>query len=142
MIVNGQVHFTGSNRNTALKEIDKALALETSNLIELSAQFLDQNQILVSYKITGELPVKSVLNLALVERGITTEVKRGENGGRTLHQDNVVLVFESGKASAKSGKTEFTVTPSVNWDQAMVIAYLQSGDFKTIHGASQVSIKR
>ena len=55
-----------------------------------------------------------------------------------MHQDNVVLVFESEKASVKSGKTEFTVQPSVNWDQAMVIAYLQSGDFKTIHGASQV----
>ena len=101
MIVNGQVHFTGSKRNTALKEIDKALTLGTSNLIELSTQFLDQNQILVSYKIAGELPAKSVLNVALVERSITTQVKRGENGGRTLHQDNVVLVFESGKGISK-----------------------------------------
>ncbi len=140
MIINGKVHFSGSNRSATSQEIKEALGQKVRNGIELMARCIERRLIQVSYKIAGALPAKSVLNLALVESGLTTSVKRGENAGRTLYNDNVVRVFHSEKVSDTVGLAKITVPFDVDPKQSIVIAYLQSSDYKTIYGASKKAV--
>ncbi len=91
----------------------------------------------MNYTIKGDYAADN-LNFALVSATETTEVKRGENGGRTLVNDNVVKVFK-------------TITPSANGEvllydkssegkQLTVVAYFQQKNNLEIKGAAKTGV--
>ena len=93
MIINGQTSFVGSDKERAKQEIDKALTLPALAKINLEVNYGTQ-EISLGYSIEGA-PKGSIMNAALVERGLVSEALRGENAGRTLKHDNVVRQFKS-----------------------------------------------
>jgi hypothetical protein len=82
-----------------------------------------------------------VLNVALVERNIKRQIKRGENRGRTLRHENVVRSFQSVELNKKSGTAALTVPTSVDLDNASVIAYVQNPESKEIMGAQGMDLR-
>lgn len=137
MVVNGQEEFVGSNGWAAEKAIKKAsnTADEVSFIVEKISK--KDGQISFSYLATGTKSQQ--LNIALVERGIETYVKRGENGGRTLKHDNVVRAFEQ-----QSLQTEDEITIALPADidlaKSSIILYAQDGQSLAINGATRVSL--
>ncbi len=138
MIVNGQSEFVGSNRSKAESAI--AWALSQSQMMEIKLQKLGGAQVSelrLSFEVS---PARkgSVLHLALVERDLVNNIKRGENSGRTLSHDNVVRVFKTIALNGASGETVLMIPSFVNLKKSSIIAYVQDTATLKIVGASSI----
>lgn len=140
MIINGTEEFVGSDRQRAKRAIDAALKKPASVEVKLRAVAAIANRgegndprspsaatTTIEYEVTGVSP-GSVLNLALVERGLVTNVKRGENAGKTLRHENVVRMFVTKPAG--KGEVELPAKPNTS-----VIAYVQDAKTMEVLGA-------
>jgi len=74
---------------------------------------------------------------AVVERGPSTAVRRGENAGRSLRHENVVRVFETIHLdSGASGETEMTLPAPLVRAPGAVIGFVQNPQTMAILGAA------
>lgn len=120
VVVNGAAEFVGSEESRLNKTVEAELSKEATADLHLQTEQKD-NTINVMYE-TAQTDV--VLNVALVQPEATTEVKRGENGGRTLHHVNVVRAFASAKANGK-GIVALSLPKETNADSLQLIVYTQ-----------------
>jgi hypothetical protein len=141
MIVNGKDQFVGSNDNRAQNSIENRLNNTAAASVALKNVVISSsNQLQVDYTVGGAYS-GNVLNVAVVERNIKRQIKRGENRGRTLRHENVVRSFQSVELNEKSGTAALTVPTSVDLDNASVIAYVQNPGSKEIYGAQGRDLK-
>ena len=136
MIVNGSANFVGSDEAKAKAAIARALKRD-SDPIGLTVKGIEQNEIAITYHISDQLPDSRVLHLAVVERNITTQVKRGENGGRTLRHDNVVRALETLKYPNAQNTARIAIPDGVKWEDASLVAFVQDTQTMKIERASQ-----
>ncbi len=136
MVVNGETEFVGSNRARAQAAIERALKQSQDVSIMLARESVTESKVTVRYEVS-ELPQGYKVNLALVERDLVQNVKRGENRGRTLEHDNVVRAFQT--ASEARGLAKFELPAGANPDNCAVIAYVQHEHTMKIIAAEQVS---
>jgi hypothetical protein len=92
IVVNGTTEFVGSNEKRLSEEVQKGLENKSSSTLEVAVQKIN-NHVNVNYK-TGDRE-EVLLNVALVQPEAITQVRAGENGGRTLHHVNIVRGFKS-----------------------------------------------
>ena len=139
MIVNGASVFVGSKAATADTEIQKALQRSATHAVALAAQATDDS-VRVQFDVDG--PTKGrLLQLALVERGLSVDVKRGENGGRTLHHDNVVRQLKTLSLDKTSqGTISLKLPDGLDPQNTSVIAYVQNAQSLIISGASRAAL--
>jgi hypothetical protein len=142
MIVNGSTEFVGSDRTRARKHIDVALKQPPRATVKLSQeQGNDPSSVVFAYEV-GQAPRGGVLNLAVVERGLVSKVKRGENGGRTLRHENVVRAFQTTRlGEAAKGTVELKLPAGLVRKNASAIAYVQDADTWAVLGASAVELQ-
>lgn len=88
VVVNGSYQMVGSNEAQLKQSVDTEIKNMVNKDIELSARLANSGTVAVNYKINA--PVNTVLNIALVQGESQTNVKAGENEGRTLHHINIV----------------------------------------------------
>jgi hypothetical protein len=131
-VVNGTTEFVGSDRNKMTKSIERFKKMNKT--IALNA-LEDNNKVIVDYKINGQLSGENIL-LALVQKQATTDVKRGENGGRKLHHINIVRQFQSVK---NKNLIEFTLPGEKN--NFFIVALLQNDESGSIEGYKVAEIK-
>ncbi|MCH5598910.1 DUF1223 domain-containing protein [Niabella ginsengisoli] len=132
LIVNGKREFVGSDGGALSKALSEALAEKaTVNFTAFSVKKKD-DKILAEYKLEGDFK-NTVIHLALISSTEVTTVKRGENGGRTLENENVVKAFAT-KASQEAGYISLTDIPA-DFKGYSIIAYVQNKDDKKIIGA-------
>jgi hypothetical protein len=82
------------------------------------------------------------VRVVLTENGLTSIVKRGENGGRTLHHDAVVRqVLDAGLAGSPDVTLQTTVRPEWHRDHMHAVAILQGKKTQRIWGAGLVSLE-
>jgi len=137
MIVNGKEEFVGSNRRQAENAIKSALDQASKHKIKLELNNKHQ-QLDIKYNLEGSSK-GYLINVALVERDVSNKVPRGENGGKTLHHDNVVRAFETTHAN-KSGVLTLTIPNDINPANAAVIAFTQNAASWVISGATKASL--
>ena len=139
MIVNGQDAFVGSEAGTARQAIEHFLSLTPENKISFN---LDQsgNDLKINYVCT-HLSDRSVINFALVERGLTSHVHAGENEGRTLAHDNVVREFKTIAFDDNQGTIVIPKPQEKDLTRFSVIAFIQSKDNMVIAAATKVDLK-
>jgi hypothetical protein len=95
----------------------------------------------------AELPVGAnepmEVKVVVTESGLTSVVRRGENGGRTLHHDAVVRVMVGGAAVGGHPLTlGARLRPEWRVEQMRVIAVLQGRKSQRIWGAATVAVAR
>ena len=136
MVINGEHEFVGSNAAKAQQYITEALEGDAQLKIDL-APILDQknNSIQVD-AILSDMKNDLVLNFAIVERDLVREIARGENGGKTLHHDNVVRSFVTTKARDYKVGTELRYPKDVKLDNASLIVYAQDSKSMKVYGAA------
>jgi hypothetical protein len=78
------------------------------------------------------------LRVAVFETGLVTPVGKGENGGRTLHNDYVVRALTSAGKVEKPSKLSATLKLDKEWNRSNlgVVAFLQDPRSLEIRGAS------
>jgi hypothetical protein len=75
----------------------------------------------------------------LLSNSETTVVKRGENGGLTLANENIVRQLIT-KDAAAAGEIEFTAKDVPGKDNAAVIVFVQQQNGRKIIGAAMTRI--
>lgn len=142
MVVNGTVEFVGSDRRRAATAIASALTAVATTPLALSVEDAATgggHRVVVDYQ-TERPPERAVLNVAIVERGLVSEVARGENAGKTLRQDNVVRAFTSVGLDTERGRVELEAPPDLDPRQASVVGYVQTDGDKAIVGAAAIDM--
>jgi hypothetical protein len=87
-----------------------------------------------------------VLNVAVVEREVSTSVRAGENAGKTLRHANVVRAFVTAPLSSAAGSVVVQLPVPAPRDGAEVIAFVQrtsaDGGGMPILGAARSPLAR
>jgi hypothetical protein len=126
IVVNGSSEFVGSDAAKLKKAVaEKGQQTLVSDLSITTTK--TASGISISYSITGNEEV--LLNLALVQPEATTKVKRGENGGRTLHHVNVVRSLHTITAKG-NGTASIELPKELAYIPLNIVAFTQ--DKKTL----------
>lgn len=145
MIVNGTGGFVGSDEREAKKQIVAALATPAAVTVELIALIdpkspADKRLVKIQYAVEGSMR-GARLSLAVVERGLKTEVKRGENARRSLRHENIVRAFVELDVKENKGSAELTLPPDLKAENAQLIGYVQDLTSMQVRGAASTALK-
>ena len=124
MVVGGTEEFTGSDRGRADASLARALSHPAKVRLSIQPRFTSQDAATVDYTVS-EVPAGAVLNVAVVERRVTTSVRSGENAGKTLRHANVVSGFVSVPLTARTGSVMVHFPASLSRDQAELTGFVQ-----------------
>lgn len=128
-IVNGDVHFVGSNESKMDDYLSKFLKINPENTILLSDIKKNRNQITFNYKVEGNASGKD-LKVALAIEKKETNVNRGENSGRKLSSVNIVVEQLEISLNKAEGKASIIIPDLVeNDDPLTIIGFIQSQNF-------------
>jgi hypothetical protein len=142
-VVNGRTEMVGSDANRLVS----AITTEAARPAAAIGLELEPSESRVSVRAQVDLPEelqgrKLDLMVALFETGLVTAVGRGENGGKTLHNDYVVReLVRVGRLAAKGlPKTQHSTDIELEkgWDRSKlgVAAFVQDPSTLEIQGAS------
>jgi len=140
MVVDGSFQFAGGNTGEATKSIlDAAKSAKAS--VELS---IDGEKLKVKIPAFPEHENASVF-LAIAEDGLLSNVKRGENSGKTLEHVSVVRELKSiGSVTAqdKSFETEAVFQLQPNWkkENLKLVVFVQGNQNRKIYGVNRISL--
>src|SRR6476620_7491270 len=130
VIVNGATEFVGSDE-TKLNQVIEANLHNTASDLVIETKRAG-NSVAVNYQTSAQ---GALLNLALVQPEATTEVKRGENSGRTLHHVNIVRMLQTTNAREK-GNLTIEIPQVLARLPLEVVAFTQSKKTLKILGAA------
>jgi hypothetical protein len=137
MVVNGQREFVGSNRSKAESSIEWALTRSPRVRLQFSKIESKPEKMIIDYEVDTS-PDNAVLNVAVVERDLKSDIRRGENAGRVLHHDNVVRVFKSVKLDEATGEISVAIPKGIDTSKSSIIGYVQNVKTMEILGAAGV----
>lgn len=136
VIVNGTTEFVGSNEAKLTSTVEINLGKEPPQNISISTT-RNNNNVTINYDIDASEAV--LLNLAFVQPEASIAVKRGENGGRTLHNVNIVRALKTIDAKGK-GSVTMEILSELTGVKLQLIAYTQSKKSFEILGAEKKSL--
>jgi hypothetical protein len=141
MVVDGRIELVGSDARAARRAIDRAAALPHGvvhiTIVDLAVGAADRNHHAddaVSLRLdVGDLPngprsAGADIVVVVTEDGLRTEVKHGENRGRTLRHAAVVRYMATiGQTDADhtSARVDIPLAPEWQRDHLRVVAFVQ-----------------
>lgn len=146
LVVDGREHCVGSRGSDVEGLLRKARRRGQDSSVEVVGEMAkDASSLHLAIAATSGESAKRPLDLivAVVENGLETAVKRGENAKRSLHNDHVVRqlrrVGEIRTGQSAAGEHQITVDLESDWkrDQIGVVAFLQDPKTLAIYGAGQ-----
>ncbi|RFN58237.1 DUF1223 domain-containing protein [Marixanthomonas ophiurae] len=138
-VINGSLHFVGSNEAKMKGNLSKFLKNTAENTVVISEVSKNVNTVSFNYKLTGGSTDKK-LKLALVIGSRETPIGRGENGGKTLLNTNIVVQEVAVSASETLGSLEINIPDIVKeTDELSLIGFVQQDDL-VITGATKMKV--
>jgi hypothetical protein len=124
MIIGGVDQFTGSDRARADAAIARTLSHAPAVRLSLHARRADANSVAIDYTASAA-PEGAVLDVAIVEHEASTQVRAGENAGRTLRHVNIVRSFAVVPLAGLTGSTTVRLPTGLRPADAELVAYVQ-----------------
>jgi hypothetical protein len=121
MVVNGTDQMNGADRARADTAIARGIDAKTGVTLQLSAAPVDRG-IFVRWRAEGA-PSDARIVIVLVDHEKTTNVRAGENKGRTLVHANVARAMTA--ASPTDDGARLDVAADVNRATAQIVAWVQ-----------------
>ncbi len=137
IVVNGTDQFVGSDENHLRSSLNKGIKQASDFTIE--ASHINNETIHIVYKTEDNN--SQLINIALIQPEASTEVKRGENGGRILHHVNIVRGFKTIEATSTTGNLDIEIPTELRNQPFKVIAYIQKKNTFQITGAAQTTVQ-
>jgi hypothetical protein len=147
MVVDGRAEFVGSDAGAARKAIQRTLTAP-HGVVQLT---IGQDQAVLHAAIAvSALPAfdrgdRADIVVLVTESGLRTEVKRGENHGRTLSHAPVVryLATIGTIAAAAAGSASADIPLSAEWqrDRLAVVAFVQQVRGRTILASASAPVQ-
>jgi hypothetical protein len=130
LVVDGQTAFVGSDVEAARRAIERAAAAP-HGVVRLQLESSVGNRVTVSVT-AGNLPAsageRADVIVALIEDGLQTDVKRGENKGRTLTHAAVVREMATAGEVTDEGaavRTELRIGQDWRRERVKVVSFVQ-----------------
>jgi hypothetical protein len=145
MVVDGRVEFVGSDAPAARKAIEKTLALPHGRVrIDLA-----NAAVRVAVSDLPPLPRgdRADIILMVTERGLTTDVKRGENHGKVLAHAPVVRYLATighipdGTNAGTASAGDLALAPDWRRDRLAVVAFVQQQHGRAILASASAPLK-
>lgn len=133
LVVNGRRELVGSDAGEARLAVVAARALPVTAQLTLEGEPARGE---ARWRLEGA-GAGQVLNIALVERGLSVAVPRGENGGRTLRHEHVVRAFRTVPAT-EVGAVTLDVPTTAKRENLRMIIYLQDPTTLAITAAARL----
>ncbi|HEV2480856.1 MAG TPA: DUF1223 domain-containing protein [Puia sp.] len=140
VVVNGRTEFVGSEAGMLARSIKNALQQSDELQLSLSSLQLNGGQLDWTCKAEGGTATRGNYSLvvAVVQRSATTQVKGGENGGRTLSHVQIVRDLRVSALDGKGlGAGQLAWPAGVAPGDGEVIAFLQDADNGKIVAATR-----
>jgi hypothetical protein len=141
LVINGQNEMVGSNESKISATLEKVFTQEPVAALSIKTVKADNGQVNIDFFTSGNTG-NSILNVALVQKKATTEIKAGENGGVTLTNYNVVRNFKTIPQVTTGNNTSFISIPDDTIDKKnmSVVLYLQEKNTYKIVAAAQAGL--
>ncbi len=125
-VVNGRTEFVGSEEGTLRNAIKNGLQKPAHSALSLNNLKSSANNVTFAFTASGS-DVKTQLIVALVPKQAQTQVKSGENGGRTLSHVQIVRAVTSIALNGKTnGAASIALPPKADANGYQLIAFLQN----------------
>ncbi len=141
LVIDGVRECVGAYRRDVRKHVQAAA--ERAGLAQIELAFGPggaKPSLAVSVGLEAAADEPSEVLVALLETGLETEVGRGENARRTLHNDHVVrrLLTLGSISPGEQMAQQVTIEIDPEWrrDQLGVVVFVQSIESLEIHGAA------
>jgi hypothetical protein len=139
MVTNGEYEFVGSNKDKSEMNIKTVLEKKSSHNLFLAAPSSTDGKFEgINYSVEGNVNNLNICT-ALVESGKTTMVKNGENAGKKLINDHVVVWFHEQKAE-QTGTIDLSDSTIHLSTASEFIIFLQNNLTKKIVSASKIKL--
>jgi len=144
MVVDGQKEFVGSNYGNAAKAIAEAVKNEKA-AVEISAENVAKK---INFKVKIADVAKhdeSYIWLAITEDNLSTNVRRGENSGRTLSHTSVVREMKligNLLPADKAFEIETAVNLQPNWNKKNLkfVVFVQGKGTKKVFALNRTKL--
>ncbi len=141
MVVNGSEGFTGSDERLARRAIERSIIDATRLKVEPSIATRKPGEpVRVRAKVMGDTRW-TLVNAAIVEDGISVDVKSGENAGRTLKHDRVVRAFGQSSAKEDGVEIELKLPVGAKEERCRVVVFVQDEKTMRISGAAEIPLE-
>lgn len=140
IVIDGQQQVLGSDASAVAHAVETAL--KRGKPAQLTVGKLSGNTYQISVKAKDE---KGRVYLAVTEDGLSSDVKYGENGGRTIHHAGVVRELRSiGPLSKGEFQKKVDVPVHRDWNLAnlKLVVFVQQGDAGPILGATSLRMNQ
>jgi hypothetical protein len=138
MVIDGHAELVGNDERGVHRQL--ALASRSPKPAQVKLSWTNQDQLRVDIDGTTERDGKVLL--AITEDGLSTQVGKGENGGRTLRHSGVVRDLRE-IGSLHKGQFSTTVKPArrSDWktENLRAIVFVQKAGHGDITGAASLS---
>src|SRR5579862_457810 len=140
VVINGRKECVGSDEAALRNAIRSNLQIASSAFVTLKDVQIVKEK--VSLKFQADCPTKHIsLVLAFIQKSATTEVKKGENGGRTLSHVQVVRNLEIIDLDQRNdGIAHIDLPEGLNAKNSEIIALLQNNSSGEIIAATKVGL--
>jgi len=146
-VIQGRQHCVGSRRGCVSEAVEEARRLGTTARLEGVLEKSEEGALQVAIAATSATEESLEAFVVLIENDLVTEIPRGENARRTLHNDHVVrrvtqalsLDGPTEANSAKVGRVTFELDPSWNRSHLGLVAFLQNPQSRAIQAVTRIS---
>ncbi len=139
LVINGQSEFVGSDEAAVNSSIEAALDGAGTAAINLKGQ-LQSGKLSFTYQVTGNSPASQLL-IALVQKHAVSQVKRGENEGRTLSHVQVVRELQAFSLQhSATGSRQFSLPSEFNRNDWEVVGMVQDTQTGVIEAAGRLDL--
>jgi hypothetical protein len=136
LIINGQQDYVGTDRDKIQPAIDMALQNKPKVYFTITPNEDWSSVQIDPISISENMGAEAYdIHLAIVERGLSTDVLRGENEGEKLDHENIVRDFQSQKWDSTLMKIDLSHDNELT-EKFSLIAFIQNPDTKEIVGAN------
>jgi len=129
--------------NQVKQEVNKQLSIQRPVTLDINYQLFDDT-LDIGYTLTGiEKTKKQVssyyLNVVVLEKPMDTKVTAGDNKGKTLHNENVALLFHTANIGGNKGITRIPMRRIGKSAGRRMIVFVQDKQTKKVVAAQLVT---
>lgn len=138
MVVNGKHEFVGSDRRTWARVLSTESNEQRNFSFEIDG--LSKVKENLDFSVATNDYKGLLLNVAVVERGLSQQVTRGENRGRKLHHDNVVRAYDIRPFNQSKQQLSIQIPSDLDESNSSLVVYFQKASNYEIVGARQIAL--
>jgi hypothetical protein len=140
VVIDGKIELVGGDRRAAITAITSSA--QQPKPVEILLRIAGDK---LSMTIKSQKPVEGEVVLALTENNLTTEVRAGENGGRTLRHTAVArMLLPLGVMHGNFFRAmkEIRVAPEWSRKELRAVVFVQQKDQGQILGAGSIAVSQ